>query len=75
MKKIISWMLGVVIGTGVGAGLVALLSPITGDEAIRRLKRGYQEALDEAHRAREQHKADLEAELAEMQKGRKESTR
>jgi hypothetical protein len=54
--------------------LVALLSPITGDEAIRRLKRGYQEALDEAHRASEKHKAELEAELAEMQKGRKEST-
>lgn len=67
MNKIISWALGVVMGSAVGAVLVALFSPIPPEEIRARLKTGYAEALDEARRASQQRRAELELELAQMQ--------
>lgn len=69
MNKITSWLIGLGIGLTVGAALVALFSPIPGDEVLRRLRAGFAETLDEARRASEDKRKALEAELAKMHEG------
>jgi gas vesicle protein len=70
MVKIISWVLGVMLGTMVGAVLVALFAPISGAEVVRRLRIGYYQTLEASRQAAEQRRAELEAELAQMQRTR-----
>lgn len=70
MNKVISWVIGLTIGGTVGALVVMLLVPISGDEIVRRLKAGYQETMREARLASAKRQAELEAELAQMQKRR-----
>ena len=70
MNKVMSWVIGLTIGGAVGALVVMLLVPISGDEIIRRLKAGYQETMQEARLASAKRQAELEAELATMQKRR-----
>lgn len=67
MLKIASWALGFSLGVAFGALLVMVLSPISGQEIVERFQNGYKEALDEARKASQQRRAELEAELAEMQ--------
>lgn len=71
MNKIISWALGVTLGAGVGAVLVALFAPFSGKELTERLKTGYAEAVEEARYAAKVREAELQAELLAMQKRRK----
>ncbi len=70
MNKVISWVLGLAIGGTVGALLVMLLVPVTREQIISRLKSGFDETMNEARLASAKRRAELEAELAEMQKQR-----
>ena len=67
MKTLKSWFVGVLMGGAVGAILVALFAPVSDEEARERMKTGYKEALAVARAAGRQRRAELEAELAEMQ--------
>lgn len=66
MRKLLSLMMGVGIGGAVGAVIVMLFAPTSGDQFIKNLKRGWAETMDEARAAREQRRQELEAELARI---------
>ncbi|MBI5667498.1 MAG: YtxH domain-containing protein [Chloroflexi bacterium] len=66
MKKLLSFTLGIGLGAMVGVSVVILLAPMPGSELVARLKQGWEETMDEARRASELRRAELEAELAQM---------
>ncbi len=63
MQKLISWFVGFALGGGVGAVLIMLLVPASAREIRARIRAGYEETMEEARRASEQRRAELEAEL------------
>ena len=70
MRKLLSLILGGLLGGAVGAGLVTLFAPSSGKEFVAQLKQGYAEALEAARKASEERRRELEAELAQMQNRR-----
>lgn len=66
MYKLISLLLGFTVGALIGAVLVMVFSPVSGDKVVNALKEGYAETLDEARQASEQRKRELEAEFKRM---------
>lgn len=72
MKAIKSWLVGAVMGSALGAILVVLFAPFSDKEARERLASGYRGAIDAAREAGRQRRAELEAELAEMQQQRRQ---
>jgi len=63
MLRIASWLLGFSLGAALGAVLIALFMPVS----VEDLRRGYHEALAESRKAAQRKRAELEAELAELQ--------
>ncbi len=63
MNKLISLAIGFGIGAAIGAALVLLFGPASGDKLILSLKGGYAETMDEARTAAEFRRKELEAEL------------
>jgi len=68
MKKVVWWIVGAALGASAAALLVALFSPVSGDDVMRRLSKGYRDALEEARQASAARRAELEAELLTLQK-------
>lgn len=66
MKKLLSWFAGFAVGGGIGAVLIMLFMPISSKEVRERLKAGYEETMEEARKASENRRAELEAELLAM---------
>ncbi len=64
MRKLFSLLIGFGIGAGIGAVLVMLLVPQSGDQFIASLKRGWEETLAEARTASQKRRIELQAELA-----------
>lgn len=67
MRRLMSWFVGFTLGGTVAAIAVAVLVPQSSQEVRARLRDGYQHALEEAQKATELRRAELEAKLAEMQ--------
>lgn len=67
MRKLISLTLGFGLGTAIGATMVMLFSPTSGEQLVENIKRGYAETMAEARKASALRRAELEAELARMQ--------
>jgi gas vesicle protein len=67
VRKLLSWMLGIGLGATVGALLVILFAPASGQEIVTLLKRGWDATLEEARQANTQRRAELEADLARRQ--------
>jgi gas vesicle protein len=67
MRKLLSLILGGLLGGAVGAGLVTLFAPSSGKEFAAQLRQGYREALDAARQASEARRKELEDELAQLQ--------
>ncbi|HEX2906711.1 MAG TPA: YtxH domain-containing protein [Phototrophicaceae bacterium] len=65
MNKLLSLALGFGIGAALGAALVVLVAPMSGEELVARLKQGWEETKIEARKASEIRRAELEAELAQ----------
>jgi gas vesicle protein len=63
MKKLISLAIGFGIGAAIGAALVLLFAPASGDKLVRSLKEGYAETMEQARLASEARRRELEAEL------------
>ncbi|MFN8377909.1 MAG: YtxH domain-containing protein [Anaerolineae bacterium] len=66
MNKLLGLGIGLAVGVAVGAAAAILLSPQSGLELRGNLKTSYREALDEARKAGQERRAQLEAELAGM---------
>jgi gas vesicle protein len=54
------------LGAAVGVAVVMLFAPTTGDQLVSDLKRGWTETMQEARKASQQRRLELEAELARM---------
>ncbi len=63
MNKLISLAIGFGIGAALGAALVLLFAPVSGDTLVKNLKAGYAETMEEARTAAETRRKQLEAEL------------
>jgi hypothetical protein len=68
MRKLVSWLLGLGIGSATGIVLVWFLAPVSGPQLIARLRQGWAETLEAARSANQARRAELEAELARLQK-------
>ena len=64
MRKIVSLLLGVSLGAGIGVALVTLFAPTSGEQLVANLKAGWEETLAEARIASAARRKELEAELA-----------
>jgi gas vesicle protein len=64
MNKLLSLGLGLLLGATVGAVLVVLFSPQSGPALREHLRESARETLDEARKAGQARRAELEAELA-----------
>jgi gas vesicle protein len=68
MRKLLSWMLGLGLGAAVGAMVVMLFAPASGQDIILSLRRGWAETLHEARKANAERRMELEAELVDIKK-------
>ena len=66
MTKLLSVVLGFATGALIGAMLVIVFSPVSGQKVVDALKEGYADSLDEARQASEQRKRELETEFKRM---------
>jgi gas vesicle protein len=66
MQKIISLAIGFGLGAAIGAAMVMLFSPTSGEQLVENIKRGYTETMAEARKASTVRRAELEAQLAQM---------
>jgi gas vesicle protein len=67
MNKLISLAIGFGIGALLGAAVVLLFAPTSGDTLVKSLKAGYAETMEEARDAAENRRKELEAELKQRQ--------
>ncbi len=67
MRKLLSLVIGTGLGAAVGVAIVSFFAPATGDQMVKNLKRGFAETMEEARKASEQRRLELEAELARRQ--------
>lgn len=66
MRTLASLMIGLLLGAAVGAALVMLFAPTSGEQLVGNIKRGFDETMVEARKASEQRRKQLEAELSQM---------
>ena len=66
MRKLTSLVIGFGLGAAVGAAMVMLFSPTSGEQLVDNIKRGYAETMAEARKASAVRRAELEAQLAQM---------
>jgi gas vesicle protein len=66
MRKLMSLVIGFGLGAAIGAAMVMLFSPTSGEQLIDNIKRGYAETMAEARKASAVRRAELEAQLAQM---------
>ena len=71
MRKIVSLAIGFGLGAAVGAAMVMLFSPTSGEELVDNIKRGYAETMAEARKASAIRRAELESQLAQMRSNNK----
>ncbi len=64
MRKLVSLGLGFGAGALIGAAVVMLFAPTSGEQLAQNLKRGWDETVEEARKASQQRRLELEAELA-----------
>ncbi len=64
MRKVLSLLIGLGVGAGVGVLLVTLFAPTSGEQLVANLKAGWEETMAAARLASAQRRQELEAELA-----------
>jgi len=70
VKKILSWLIGLSIGAAIGAVIIMIFVPETGEQITNRIKEGFEGAMEEARKAAATRRKELEEELATIQKER-----
>jgi gas vesicle protein len=66
VRGFMSWLVGFVLGSAMGAALMILFAPFLGDDLKAILKQRYDDAMNEAHLASENKRVELEAQLSRM---------
>ncbi len=66
MRRLMFFAGGVLCGAMIGAAVVLLLTPSSGDAVRDDAKQRFDDMLSEAKRASEQRRRELEAQLAQM---------
>ena len=66
MRQILGLLIGFGLGAVIGFMLISLFAPQSGQQFAANLKRGFAETMDEARKASQQRRLELEAELASM---------
>jgi gas vesicle protein len=66
MRKVLSFIIGLSLGIGVGVLVVTFFSPVSGSEVRQNLRDHYQNALKAAREASEAKRKELEADLEQM---------
>jgi gas vesicle protein len=69
MRKLFSFLAGVVAGAVVGAVVAVLLAPEAGSELQERLRGRFGELIEEGKRAADARRAELEAQLESFKRG------
>lgn len=69
MSKVWGLLLGLAVGALLGAVLVVLFSPTSGDKFKRQLQQGWDDTMDEARLAAAQRKLELQGEFQRMKRG------
>jgi len=64
MRKILSLMVGLGLGAGIGVLLVTFFTPTSGEQLVARLRAGWEETLAAARLASAERTKELEAQLA-----------
>lgn len=67
MRGLFSFLVGIGMGISVGIVLVALLSPVSGEELRANVRAHLQQAAAGARKAQEERRKTLEARLKELQ--------
>lgn len=68
MNKLFSFLAGAICGALVGAVLVLLLTPASGEELRSTARSRWDEAMEEAQKAREETQRQLEVQFEQMKK-------
>ncbi|MBZ0299132.1 MAG: YtxH domain-containing protein [Anaerolineae bacterium] len=71
MRRLSSWLIGLGFGAAVGAALVLLFAPASGQQISAAIRQGWADTLAAARQANAQRQAELEAELTRMQQRKK----
>ena len=66
MRKFVSLLVGLGIGSAIGAIVIALFSPVTAEEFRNNLKAHYERAMEAGQKASAARRAELEKELQDM---------
>jgi gas vesicle protein len=69
MRRFLMFTGGLALGIVLGMGTALLLAPMSGRQLIDEAQARFEALKEEARRASEEHKAELEAQLAEMTSG------
>jgi len=70
MKKMFSFVLGFLLGALVGAGVAMLLAPEAGENTRRQIQIRMDQVVEEGKRAAADRRAELEAQLEQLKKGK-----
>lgn len=70
MRKLLSLLLGLVVGAALGAVIVNFVAPEASAQLVSNIRRSYQETMQAARLASANRRAELEDELAQMQQRR-----
>lgn len=71
MRKFGKFLLGAIIGGVVGSSLVLLFAPDTGENVRREIGNYFKNLQEEAQRASEEKRIEMEAELRELRSSKK----
>jgi gas vesicle protein len=69
MRKVLSFMAGMLAGALVGGTITLLLTPASGEELIEEIESRWHAAVDEAHAARIQKERELELQFELAKRG------
>jgi gas vesicle protein len=70
MYKLFSFLSGLLLGALVGVALVMLLAPQAGEETRRQLQLRMDQVIEEGKRAATERRAELEAQLEQLKRGK-----
>lgn len=69
MNKFTNFLLGMILGAMVGAGVALLFAPMSGDELRSQAQRRAEQTMDEVKSAVEEERKRLETELEALKRG------
>lgn len=69
MNKFFSFTAGAICGVLIGATVIVLFTPVSGEELLTNLKNRWEEALEEGQKAMEARQQELETQFEMLKRG------